>query len=154
MNFLTSFTSPWGIGYLEWNHQGILNLFLPGTVFDRSKYIEKEIEPYNAVKQLNLYFEKKLRHFDIPLVIEGTEFQKAVWKGLGEIPYGETWSYSRLATFIDSPKSSRAVGNANHANPIPIIIPCHRVVRADGGLGGYGGGVSLKENLITLESVD
>lgn len=151
MNHLTPFETQWGIFFVEWNDKGIEKLILPGTVLDKSQYIEEESEPFDTIRQLQAYFDKKLRRFNLPLILHGTEFQMKVWKALQEIPYGETWSYSKLATYIGSPKSARAVGNANHANPLPIIIPCHRVVEKNGGIGGYGGGKALKETLLKLE---
>lgn len=104
-----------------------------------------------AVRQLDLFFECKLRQFNLPLAPSGTAFQKQVWNALLEIPYGETWSYKQLAEFVDRPKGFQAVGQANGKNPIAIIIPCHRVVNADGGLGGYAGGLENKSRLLQLE---
>lgn len=94
-----------------------------------------------AAKQLDEYFNQKRKSFDLPLKIEGTDFQKKVWKALQKIPYGKTSSYGELAKTIGSPKASRAVGMANNKNPISIIIPCHRVIGADGTLVGYAGGL-------------
>jgi len=86
------------------------------------------------------------------LELTGTEFQKIVWKMLTTIPYGETWSYGELARHIGRPKASRAVGAANGLNPIPVIIPCHRVIGSDGKLTGFGGGIKTKEYLLNLEN--
>ena len=102
--------------------------------------------------QLGAYFASELKEFDVPLAPEGTQFQKNVWRCLCEIPYGETISYGELARHVGNPKASRAVGLANGANPIPIIIPCHRVIGSDGKLTGYGGGLSVKETLLSLEA--
>ena len=104
-----------------------------------------------AYLQLNEYLEGNRREFEMPLAPEGTGFQKAVWRALCEIPYGETRSYGEIARRIDNPKACRAVGLANNRNPISIIIPCHRVIGSDGRLVGYGGGLPLKEYLLTLE---
>ncbi|MFB0921402.1 MAG: methylated-DNA--[protein]-cysteine S-methyltransferase [Oscillospiraceae bacterium] len=104
-----------------------------------------------AAKQLREYFAGKRRDFDLPLDAQGTAFQKKVWTALMEIPYGETRSYKDIAEAVGSPKGFRAVGGANHNNPISIIIPCHRVITADGGLGGYGGGLDIKTLLLELE---
>lgn len=104
-----------------------------------------------AKEQLNAYFSGTLREFDLPLDIRGTSFQKAVYQELLNIPYGEVISYRTLAQRVGSPKASRAVGNANHHNPLPIIIPCHRVILNDGKIGGYGGGISMKSWLLNLE---
>ena len=101
--------------------------------------------------QLREYFSGKRKDFDLPLEPQGTDFQKKVWKALTEIPYGETRSYKDVAEEAGSPKAFRAVGQANHNNPITIIIPCHRVISSDGGLGGYGGGLDVKEMLLELE---
>jgi methylated-DNA-[protein]-cysteine S-methyltransferase len=105
-----------------------------------------------VVKQLTAYFAGERKEFDLPLVLEGTEFQKRVWTALQNIPYGETVSYKALAERIGSPRAVRAVGAANGANPIPIIIPCHRVIGNDGSLTGFGGGLPVKKKLLELES--
>jgi methylated-DNA-[protein]-cysteine S-methyltransferase len=105
-----------------------------------------------VMAQLRKYFAGELRKFDLPLLLEGTEFQKKVWIALQSIPYGETISYKELAERVGSPKAVRAVGAANGANPIPIIIPCHRVIGNDGSLTGFGGGLPLKKKLLQLES--
>ena len=105
-----------------------------------------------VVDQLKSYFAGERKAFDLPLVLEGTEFQKKVWTSLVAIPYGETISYKTLAERVGSPKAVRAVGAANGANPIPIIIPCHRVIGNDGSLTGFGGGLPLKKKLLELES--
>ena len=105
-----------------------------------------------VVDQLKSYFAGERKAFDLPLVLEGTEFQKKVWTALQDIPYGETVSYKVLAQRVGSPKAVRAVGAANGANPIPIIIPCHRVIGNDGRLTGFGGGLPLKKRLLELES--
>jgi methylated-DNA-[protein]-cysteine S-methyltransferase len=104
-----------------------------------------------AIRQLRAYFAGKLENFDLPLAPEGTPFQRAVWKLLCDIPYGETISYGELARRVGNPKASRAVGLANGSNPIAIVIPCHRVIGSNGKLTGYGGGLPLKEKLLALE---
>jgi O-6-methylguanine DNA methyltransferase len=106
----------------------------------------------HAAAQLDEYFTARRRAFQLPLDLRGTPFQQKVWNALLEIPYGETRSYAELARSIGAPKAYRAVGAANGANPIAIIIPCHRVISSGGGLGGYGGGVPLKRRLLALES--
>lgn len=103
------------------------------------------------VRQLRAYFAGELENFDLPLAPEGTPFQKKVWTELCSIPYGETISYGELARRIGNPIASRAVGLANGSNPIPIIIPCHRVIGSNGKLTGYGGGLPIKEKLLALE---
>ena len=104
-----------------------------------------------AARQLDEYFQGKRRAFDLPLKLNGTEFQRAVWNALLEIPYGETRSYHDIAKRLNKPGAARAVGQANHRNPLWIIVPCHRVVQAGGGLGGYGGGLEVKRKLLELE---
>ena len=104
-----------------------------------------------AIKQLNEYFDGKRISFDLQLQPQGTEFQNKVWKALMEIPFGETRSYGEIAKIIGNEKASRAVGMANNKNPIPIIVPCHRVIGANGKLVGYAGGLDIKEMLLNLE---
>jgi methylated-DNA-[protein]-cysteine S-methyltransferase len=104
-----------------------------------------------TVRQLRAYFAGELEAFDLPLAPEGTPFQLKVWKLLCDIPYGETISYGELARRAGNPKASRAVGLANGSNPIPIVIPCHRVIGSNGKLTGYGGGLPIKEKLLALE---
>jgi methylated-DNA-[protein]-cysteine S-methyltransferase len=106
-----------------------------------------------AVTQLEEYFAGERTQFDLPLELEGTPFQKDVWLALGEIPYGKTISYAELATMVGRPTAFRAVGQANGANPIPIVLPCHRVLASGGGIGGYGGGLDMKRQLLALEGV-
>jgi methylated-DNA-[protein]-cysteine S-methyltransferase len=105
-----------------------------------------------AVQQLCEYFAGDRADFDLPLAPEGTEFQRTVWRNLQDIPYGETISYGELAKRVGNPKASRAVGAANGQNPIPIVIPCHRVIGANGKLTGFGGGLPTKEALLALET--
>jgi methylated-DNA-[protein]-cysteine S-methyltransferase len=105
----------------------------------------------NVFKQLKEYFSRQRKEFDLPLEILGTEFQKKVWDELKKIPYGETISYGELANRMGDKNLMRAVAAANGANPIPIIIPCHRVIGSDGSLTGYGGGLDVKQKLLELE---
>lgn len=104
-----------------------------------------------AFAQLSEYFEGKRKVFDLPLKLNGTKFQIAVWNALLDIPYGETRSYQQIASAVGSPKACRAVGMANRNNPIWIVVPCHRVIGADGSLTGYAGGVEMKRSLLELE---
>lgn len=101
--------------------------------------------------QLTEYFEGNRKTFDIPLKLEGTDFQKSVWHALMKIPYGKTVSYLDIARSAGNPKASRAVGMANNKNKIPIIIPCHRVIGKNGSLTGYAGGLEIKKKLLELE---
>ena len=102
-------------------------------------------------RQLDEYFRHERQAFDIPLLTAGTEFQKSVWNSLMEIPYGQTITYGELATLLGKPAAVRAVANANGANAISIIIPCHRVIGSDNTLTGYGGGLEAKKFLLELE---
>lgn len=132
-----------------------------GEAITKIDYIQKDIEENaegketvllkEAIKQLNEYFEGKRSVFDLPLAPEGTEFQNKVWNALREIPFGETKSYGEIARIIGNEKASRAVGMANNKNPIMIVIPCHRVIGANGKLVGYAGGLEVKEMLLNLE---
>jgi methylated-DNA-[protein]-cysteine S-methyltransferase len=130
----------------------LVGLTLPGQALpdltERETPVLRE-----ARRQLEAYFAGRLRVFDLPLRLEGTPFRLRVWEQLRQIPYGQVISYGELARRVGKPTAARAVGGANHHNPIPIIIPCHRVVAADG-LGGYGGGTPLKRTLLALEGVN
>lgn len=105
-----------------------------------------------AEQELREYFENARCEFTIPLSASGTVFQKRVWDALRAIPYGETASYAEIAERIGNPKACRAVGSANHQNPLPIVIPCHRVIGKNGDLTGYAGGMEMKEFLLGLET--
>jgi methylated-DNA-[protein]-cysteine S-methyltransferase len=104
-----------------------------------------------AARQLSEYFRGKRRHFDLPLAAAGTAFQQQVWHALGEIPYGELRSYRDSARHIGRDRAVRAVGAANGRNPLPIVVPCHRVIGSDGSLTGFAGGVAIKRRLLELE---
>jgi len=104
-----------------------------------------------AIRQLELYFQGRLKQFTLKLAPQGTAFQLDVLRALQEVPYGETISYGELAQRIGRPKASRAVGAANARNPLPIVIPCHRVIGSDGSLVGFGGGLDIKQKLLDLE---
>ncbi|MFI1457951.1 methylated-DNA--[protein]-cysteine S-methyltransferase [Streptomyces roseus] len=110
-------------------------------------------EPFpEVVRQLAAYFAGELTEFDVPVRLEGTAFQRSVWDQLVRIPYGRTWSYGELAARLGKPNASRAVGLANGRNPVSIIVPCHRVIGASGGMTGYGGGVERKVRLLAFEA--
>ncbi len=102
-------------------------------------------------RQLDAYFAKKLRVFDLPFQLKGTPFQQKVWGALTKIPFGQSWSYMQLATELGDPKCIRAAASANGKNPLPVLIPCHRVIGADNTLVGYGGGLWRKEWLLAHE---
>lgn len=123
--------------------------------FDR----DAEFVPPNALPiffqlntELHEYFSGTRRHFDVPIAPTGTEFQRAAWQALTQIPYGETRSYAEQAIAIGRPKAVRAVGAANGKNPLLIVVPCHRVIGKDGSLTGFGGGIEMKRQLLELES--
>ncbi len=129
-------------------------------IYFSSKDINKDeiiIEESNLTKiayiQIKEYIHGQRKSFDLPLNPNGTEFQKKVWKALTEIPYGEIRSYKEIASSVGNEKASRAVGMANNKNPIPIIIPCHRVIGSNKKLVGYAGGLDLKEKLLNLEGI-
>jgi len=105
----------------------------------------------SIARQLQEYFRGKRRQFDIPMRLQGTDFQLSVWQQLSKIPYGETATYGDIAKRIDNPKAVRAVGLANGRNPIPIIVPCHRVIGTNGKLTGFGGGLENKAILLKIE---
>jgi methylated-DNA-[protein]-cysteine S-methyltransferase len=113
----------------------------------------KEDQPYlgEPIRQLELYFQGRLRQFSLKLAPQGTPFQLSVLRALQDVPYGATISYGELAQRIGRPKASRAVGGANARNPLPIVIPCHRVIGSDGSLVGFGGGLEIKRKLLDLE---
>ena len=117
-----------------------------------AEYLEKSSEVIEeTIVQLEEYFSHQRKVFDIPLLMLGTDFQKSVWKGLVQIPYGKTLSYLELSKNIGNEKAVRAVANANGANAISILIPCHRIIGHDGSLTGYAGGLSVKKKLLDLE---
>lgn len=128
-------------------------------IFLNSSVVPKEIthlhsdDPYmfDVFNQLSEYFERERKSFKVPVEPDGTEFQLKVWKMVSKIPYGKTITYKELALRMGNENTIRAVGRANGANPIPIIIPCHRVIGSDGKLVGYRGGINLKEKLLKLE---
>lgn len=117
-----------------------------------SHSIESRAPFMEAIQQLQAYFQGKLKTFDLHLSPQGTEFQQKVWKALCDIPYGKTISYGELATRIGKPSAARAVGGANGCNPLPIVVPCHRVIGSDGRLVGYASGLPIKEFLLNLEA--
>lgn len=124
-------------------------------VVEEEKIIKKQLDETELLKKANIqlieYFAGERQRFELPLAPKGTAFQQKVWSQLLEIPYGKTKNYKDIAKEVGSPKGFRAVGNANGKNPISIMIPCHRVIAADGTLGGYSGGLDVKRKLLKLE---
>ncbi len=138
---------------IEDNGNSIVRLYLPGSHPDETPAAEKETPLLKeAFRQLQEYADGKRKDFDLPLDPHGTPFMRNVWVELLRIPYGKTASYKEIAERVGKPKACRAVGQANHGNPIAIFIPCHRVIAADGSLGGYGGGLDMKQRLLDLET--
>ena len=149
--FIEYFTSKYGIWRITATDKGISGVKLVSDDFSQSDQNPSEITN-QAVSELERYFRKVLRRFNVPIDIkEGTDFQHQIWKELSFIEYGTTVSYQKLANEIGNPNSVRAVGAANGANPIAIILPCHRVIGSDGSLTGYAYGVELKRNLLLHE---
>lgn len=148
--------SPIGKLLLAGDEASLHYLSFPGghKAFGPHPSWEREDAPFGYVKeQLSAYFEGRLQRFDLPLTLHGTDFQRQVWTYLATIPFGETRSYGQLAHALETPKASRAVGAANGANPIPVILPCHRVIGSTGKLTGFGGGLPTKQFLLELEGV-
>lgn len=150
MNYYASFLTEIGTITIVCNDDAVLTVDFgdPNT-----NGAEKKETPLlqRAKQQLIEYMEGERNSFDLPLDPKGTEFQKKVWQALRKIPYGETRSYKEVAVSLGNPGACRAVGMANNKNPIPIFIPCHRVIGADGSLVGYGGGLDIKVHLLNLE---
>ncbi len=136
--------SPHGLMALEFDRPG-------RTLPPRFNWMESLDETLPYHKQLDEYFAGDRRQFTLPLDLRGTDFQLRCWQALLAIPYGETRTYADIAQVVSRPRAFRAVGMANHDNPVAIIVPCHRVIASDGGLGGYGGGLATKRWLLELE---
>lgn len=133
----------------------ITHLYLNANSVAKEIYTIEETKIIkDAYKQLQEYFSGKRKEFSLPLDPSGTEFMKKVWKELEEIPYGETRSYKDISEKVNHKKAYRAVGLANNRNPIPIFIPCHRVIGADKKLVGYGGGLDIKKKLLKIEGIN
>jgi methylated-DNA-[protein]-cysteine S-methyltransferase len=146
---------PFGDGYclaLVASEQGLEQIRFEGVAPEDTPRDDAFPVLKHAAEQLCAYFAGELKVFDLPLAFRGTEFQKSVWTALLDIPYGETRSYMQIALRVGSPKAVRAVGAANGQNPIPIVVPCHRVIGSNGKLTGFGGGLPLKRFLLDLEA--
>lgn len=151
----TTVPSPIGDLLLAGDDTALTGLYMgvhPGGP-DATAGWRRDAAPFATVtEQLEAYFDGQRTDFDLPLAPRGTDFQLRVWAALREIPYGQTWSYGALAARLGNPNASRAVGLANGRNPISIVVPCHRVIGADGRLVGYGGGLERKRVLLDLEA--
>lgn len=147
------YQSPIGKLLLTGNESALFSISFPNHNAITADQWHENIAPFKDIcAQLDSYFNRELTTFDIALAPKGTEFQQSVWQALLEIPYGETTSYGAIAKRLDNPKAVRAVGGANGRNPIPIIIPCHRVIGSNGSLTGFGGGLPTKTYLLDLEN--
>ena len=144
------FDTPLGMMALGEEEGAIVRLYLPNQPTPRLMSRPTPLLEEGR-RQLLEYFRGERREFDLPLAPRGTPFQQKVWAALRAIPWGEVRAYRDIARAADCPKGFRAVGMANHNNPVPIIIPCHRVIGADGALGGYAGGLELKRALLAIE---
>ena len=145
-----SISSALGTFVLEGTEEALTALYLPGRDTGSAPFGESPLLLRGAA-ELTEYLSGRRRTFDLPLSPGGTPFQRQVWEALTAIPYGETRTYGEVAAAIGRPRAVRAVGQADHRNPRPILIPCHRVVGADGSLTGYAGGLALKRALLALE---
>lgn len=155
--YFSSYTSPIGHLLLVASDRGLSQLSFDydcarlKSAQQKTEWTASDDALAESRHQLDDYFQGSLREFTIALDLKGTDFQLRCWRALLEIPYGETRSYADQARKIGSPRGFRAVGMANHDNPIAIIVPCHRVITSDRKLGGYGGGLDVKEKLLRLE---
>jgi O-6-methylguanine DNA methyltransferase len=160
--FTASFDSPIGTLRIASTENGLAYLGLPrgggrgfagwlARALPDARREEAFAPNRDAVRQVLEYLAAKRKTFDLPLDLRGTPFQRAVWAALLAIPYGETRSYAEVARTIRKPDAVRAVGAANGANPVPLVVPCHRVIQSGGKLGGFGGGLDLKRRLLAME---
>jgi len=150
-----TFMTEFGPITLEEDEQGLAGITLPAPARRQPEPKEEDLRKSkvmrHAARQITQYLEGRRNSFDLPLHIIGTDFQKKVWKIIAGIPYGRTLSYGDIARKLGGTGKARAVGGAAHANPLPLIIPCHRVIGSDGSLTGFGAGLGLKEKLLDLE---
>lgn len=150
MNIFFHATEIGKIGIAE-NAGSLTKLYFPtDTIPEHEEPCETELLK-EAFRQLKAYLSGELKDFTLPLAPAGTDFMRAVWEQLRKVPYGTTASYKAIAVAIGKPGAMRAVGMANNRNPLPIFIPCHRIIGADGSLVGYGGGLALKKTLLRIE---
>jgi methylated-DNA-[protein]-cysteine S-methyltransferase len=153
--------SPVGLLILTIEGEDLTGIYMSGAYMDTPSQVPTDLHRWvldptagplrETARQLEEYFKGERHAFDLPLRLDGTEFQRRAWRNLMEIPYGKTRSYGEQAERIGNPKASRAVGLANGRNPIPIVVPCHRVIGANGSLTGFGGGIARKRWLLAHE---
>ncbi len=160
--YLAETESPIGTLYLASSARGLLQINLNSKtellelirkMIPDAEFEENSEQNQTALRQLREYFAGERQQFDLPLHLFGTEFHRRVWQELQKIPFGKTASYKEIAVRIGKANAIRAVGQANHHNPIPIIIPCHRVIGSDGKLVGFGGGLPMKQQLLAHEGI-
>lgn len=151
MKYYHYYESPIGKLVIVHNDRGITNLYLAHLLQIENAIQEETDLIKEAVKQLDEYFNGLRQSFDLPLALAGTHFQQKVWQALRNIPCGKTYSYKQIAEQIGNSKASRAIGMANNKNPILLLIPCHRVIGANGKLIGFAAGLEMKKYLLTLE---
>lgn len=152
MRYFSRYKNEYGEFIIVDEESKITNLALSAYAVIGEDMLERETKVLlQAKRELTEFFLGRRKHFDVPLKARGSEFQEKVWQSLREIPYGETYTYGQVAHLIGNAKAAQAVGMANHRNPILFMIPCHRVIGAQGKLVGYAGGLALKEKLLLLE---
>ena len=152
MYIFSAETPLWKISIVEQNEK-ITHLYFQWEKIPNIYKIKETLLLKEAFHQLDLYFSGKIKTFSLPLNPTGTPFMQKIWNALQTIPYGTTVSYKEIAQQINNPKAVRAVGMANNRNPIPIFIPCHRVIGSNGSLVGYGAGVTIKKQLLDIENI-
>ena len=161
----TTIHTPVGLLGIASSRKGLVRILLPdekgqGTItrlneaYSHTRLINSRWKTRKAVRQIQEYFAGTRSCFTLPLDLRGTGFQRSVWEVVSRVPYGEVRSYSDIARELGKPNAVRAVGSANKNNPLPIIIPCHRIVGATGAMTGYGGGIPMKEELLRMEGLD
>ncbi len=146
----TDVPTPWGTFVAGWERGGLAKLLFPSNLCPL-ELSTGSVASEQLALQLQDYFAGRRRHFEIPLNLQGTPFQLKVWDALARVPFGQLITYGELARHVGTPDGARAVGGAVGANPLPIIIPCHRVVASGGGLGGFGAGLDWKRRLLAVE---
>ncbi len=156
MIFYTRFSTPVSDIMVVGNEEGLQQLRFVNGQDNKTLHIDDQWQRndsfFDPVKeQVRLYCKRKLQHFDVKLNISGTDFQKRVWQELRKIPYGQVTTYGQIARQLGNKNSSRAVGMANSKNPLPLIVPCHRVIGTDGSMTGFSSGIALKKKLLAIE---